>query len=733
MNDGKITSSHLKRSAVVYVRQSTATQVEHHRESTERQYALVDKALALGWRREQVSTIDDDLGLSGASAAHRGGFARMTAEVALSQIGIILGLEVSRLARNNADWYQLLDLCAMTDTLIGDADGIYHPGLYNDRLVLGLKGTMSEAELHVLRARLDGGIRNKAARGELRRGLPVGLVWGEQEGEVLLHPDEAVTACIRTVFERFDELGSVRRVWLWFRSEELDFPFRTVQLSETRWTAPSYHAIHSVLSNPVYAGAYVYGKTRKECYIDEHGQVKQRVRKLPQSEWSVFIPEHHKGYIDWTTYEANQARIGANTHPQRYQDGGGAVREGSALLQGLATCGHCGRRLRTHYRGKNHTPGYHCAGKNIVNGRGEYCLNVGGVQIDQAVSDTFLEVLRPAGIKAALIAAEQLEANRDAALEQWRLTVERTTYEAERAERRYLAVEPENRLVARGLEAEWERLLRELNKARDELARRETLQPKILSPQEHDAILTLGTDLKSVWNTDAITPRDRKELLHTLLEEVGIAVYRDEYRAHLTLRWCGGLLTELDVSLPRSRPATIRTDEKTVALVKRLAEHYPDAIIAGILNRQGRTTARGLRFTADLVGNLRRSWKIACFVPSDTNPDGELVNIKQASKILDIAPSTIHRWLSDGFIPGEQVTPGAPWQIRLTKELYDRFVDQTPEGYITMQEATKMLGVSRQTVLQRVKNGELNAVHVYKGRQKGLRIKVIDKQPDLFN
>ena len=731
-DSSKVKPAHLHRTAFVYVRQSTATQVEHHRESTERQYALVDKACALGWQRDQVSIIDEDLGLSGASATDRSGFARMTAEVALARVGIILGLEVSRLARNNADWYHLLDLCAMTDTLIGDADGLYHPALFNDRLVLGLKGTMSEAELHILRARLDGGIRNKAARGELRRGLPVGLVWGEEDGEVRFHPDEAVTSAIGTVFERFEEFGSVRRVWLWFRSEGLAFPLQSIQLRDIQWVAPTYHAIHSVLTSPVYAGAYVYGKTRHERYVDEQGRVRKRVRKLPRSEWGVLIPEHHEGYIDWATYEANQTRIATNIRPQPHQ-GGGAVREGAALLQGLATCGHCGRRLRTHYRGRNHTPGYHCAGKDIVDGRGVYCLNVGGVQIDEALTHVFLEALTPAGMQAALAAAEQLEANHDAALGQWRLAVERARYEAERAERRYRAVEPENRLVARGLEAEWERRLHELEQAEGELTRRETQRPKTLTPKERNAILALGTDLKRVWTAPTTTPRDQKELLRTLLEEVIIAVYRDEYRAHLILRWRGGLLTELDVNLPRSRPATVRTDEETVALVRRLATHYPDTVIAGILNKQDRTTARGLRFTANLVGNLRRHWKIPRFQPLAEPPDGELLNIKQAAKILGIAPSTIHRWLNDGFIAGEQITPGAPWQIRLTEELRNRFVDQAPAGYVTMQEATKILGVSRQTVLQRVKDGELDAVHVYRGRRKGLRINVIDNQTDLFN
>ena len=447
----KIQPTHRQRVAIIYLRQSTRHQLEHNRESTDRQYALVDRALELGWSREQIILVDDDLGISGDGTAERSGFSNMTAKAALGQVGIILGIEVSRLARNNAEWYRLLDLCAMTNTLIGDDDGLYHPAVFNDRLLLGLKGTMSEAELHIIRARLDGGIRNKAARGELRRGLPVGFVWGEADGEVLFHPDEALCGTIRTVFERFAELGSARRVWLWFRSEELSFPLQSNTLTEIRWVVPTYTAIHHVLTNPVYAGAYAYGKSRQERYVDESGAIRKRVRKLPREEWAVLIRDHHPGFVDWETYEANQTRLDQNTRPRPHQ-GGGAVREGAALLQGLATCGHCGRRLRTHYRGRNSAPGYHCAGKNVVNGRGVYCLNIGGVQIDAAVTEAFLAALDPAGLQAVVVAAEQLEADHDAALAQWRLAVERARYEAERAERRYRAVEPENRLVARGLE-----------------------------------------------------------------------------------------------------------------------------------------------------------------------------------------------------------------------------------------------------------------------------------------
>jgi DNA invertase Pin-like site-specific DNA recombinase len=303
----KINASHLRRRAFVYLRQSSAAQVEHNRESTKRQYALASRATELGWSSQQVTVIDEDLGLSGSGAVERSGFARLAAEVGLGHVGIVLGLEVSRLARNNSDWYRLLDLCGLTDTLIGDADGIYHPAMFNDRLLLGLKGTMSEAELHILRERLNGGIRNKAARGELRRGLPVGFVWGEKDGEVCFHPDESVRAVIRNVFIRFAELGSVRRVWLHLRSEGLSFPLQKHYGAAIRWVGPSYIAIYHVLTNPVYAGVYAYGKSRFEITLDASGLRKKRVRKLPVSEWRVLIQNHHEGYIDWTPSTIHRA------------------------------------------------------------------------------------------------------------------------------------------------------------------------------------------------------------------------------------------------------------------------------------------------------------------------------------------------------------------------------------------------------------------------------------------
>jgi DNA invertase Pin-like site-specific DNA recombinase len=732
---GKITASHLRRTAVIYVRQSTLAQVDRNRESTARQYDLVARAAALGWPRSGVQVIDDDLGVSGASTAGRSGFAQLAAQVGLGQVGIVLSLEVSRLARNNADWYRLLDLAGLTDTLIADADGVYHPALFNDRLLLGMKGTMSEAELHILRARLDGGIRNKAARGELRRGLPVGLVWGEADGQILQHPDEAVRGVIAAIFEQFPLRGSARGVWLWLKDQGLKMPLqRNVYdpTAEIVWVEPTYTAVHKILTHPVYAGAYVYGKTRFERYIDEHGTLKARRRVLPAGQWQVLIPGHHIGYIDWDTYQANQVRIGANTRPRAHQPGTGAVREGCALLQGLATCGVCGRKLAVYYDGPTKaTPGYYCATGSLVNGRGVFHMRIGGIAVQTAVVEAFLAALAPAALQACLAAAQQLEDGHDAALAQWRREVERARYTAAKAERRYRAVDPDNRLVARGLETEWEHALAELASAETELARREAARPKTLSPQERAAILALGDNLDQIWDAPTTTDRDRKQLLRTLLDEVNITLDREAGQAQLAIRWKGGAISELTVTTRRAQ-RRLRTDEDTIDLLRRLAVHYPDTLIAGILNRQGRRTARGLSFTASRVQSLRHHHNVPCHQPDDQPQEGPMLTVADAAAELGVAPSTLHRWLGDGFIAGEQLTPGAPWRIRLTDQLRALFVDNAPDGWVVMQDATKLLGVTRQTVLQRVKRGELQAVHVRAGRRKGLRINVSDPINTLF-
>jgi len=731
MNDNlQIQETHLRRSAYVYIRQSSPTQVLVNRESTDRQYQLSERAVQLGWSKTQIKVIDEDLAQSGSGVVLRNGFAQMTNEVALGQVGIIVCLEASRVARNNAEWYRLLDLCAVTDTLIGDLDGIYHPGLFNHRLLLGLKGTMAEAELHVLRLRLNGAIRNKAKRGELRRSLPVGLIWGEEEGQVIFHPDQAVTGAIRTIFEKYAELGSARQVWLWFESQGLLFPHECPN-GQILWIKPTYIAIHAVLSNPVYAGAYAYGKSRCERYVDETGHVRKRIRLLPMDQWAVLIPNHHPGFIDWATFERNQARMASNYHPGP-QQANGAVREGSALLQGLATCGRCGRHLLIYYLGKNSTPGYYCSSGRALNGRGVWCMRVGGVRVDRAVAETFLDAIAPAGLEAAIAAQDLGEAQDQAALKQFRLQVERARYEAERAERRFRSVEPENRLVARTLETDWENKLQEQKAAEAELARKEQEQRLQLTEEQREQIRALGSDLKRVWDAPTTTDRDRKDLLRSLLEEVRINVLPEESKAHLMLRWKTSAVSELDVVWRVPRQAPNRTDEETIDLLRRLAAHHPDSVIAGVLNTQGRKTAGGENFTTSRVASLRRSWKIPCYEPPAIPPDGELLSLQAAADQLGIAASTLLRWLNDGFIGGEQVTPGAPWRIRMTEELKALIVPEVPAGYVTVFQAMRLLGVSRQTIMQRVKRGELSVVHVRRGKQKGLRIRVLDNQPQLF-
>ena len=740
---GKITASHLSRTAVIYVRQSTLIQVERNTESTARQYDLVSRARQLGWPPEGIRVVDGDLGISGSVTGQRDGFEGMVAEVALGQVGIILALEVSRLARDNAAWYRMLDLAGVCDTLVADADGVYHPALFNDRLILGMKGIMSEAELHVLRARLEGGIRNKAARGELRRGLPVGLIWGEADGEICFHPNEAVTGVIGAVFGQFAVCGSARATWLWLRTQGLRWPLQKVAytrrgpgIPEITWVEPTYHAVHTTLTHPAYAGAYVYGRTRKERYLDPSGALRQRSRRLPRGQWEVLIPDHHPGFIDWDTYQANQARIGANIRPQASQPGTGAVREGAALLQGLATCGTCGRKLAIFYTGPAKcVPNYYCQGSaELVDGRGARHMSVGGQALDAAVAAAFLAALAPAALDACLQAARQIEDGHDTALAQHHRQVEQARYHAARAERRYRAVDPDNRLVARGLETEWEHALRAQADAEAELARRQAARPRTLTSAERAAILALGDDLGQVWDAPTTADKDRKQLLRTLLDEVNITLHRNDPGPHaaLVLRWKGGAISELTVPLRRRQPA-IRTSEDTISLIRRLAVHYPDAVIAGILNRQHRSTARGLSFTANRVASLRTHWRIPCHQPSnDTPAEGDLLNVTQAARQLNIAPSTLLRWLNDGFVAGEQVTPGAPWRIRLTNELRGMLADSAPEGWVPLAYATQALGISRQTVLQKVKRGELRAVLTRTGRRKGLRIEVPTRQDGLF-
>ena len=714
------------------------SQMVQHTESLARQYELRERAVALGWPAHQVVVIDADLGRSGAQAEGRRGFKELVADVGLGRVGIVLGIEVSRLARNNADWYQLLDLCAITDTLIADADGVYHPADFNDRLVLGLKGTMSEAELHLIKSRLTAGLKHKAAKGELRQGLPVGLDYDEDD-RVVITPDEAVREAIATVFRRFDELGSARQVLIRLREDGVLLPRRRNGSRRITWVSATYPAVHDLLTNPAYAGAFVFGRTRTEKRVDPAtGAVQSRDRLVAREQWEVLIPDHHPGFISWETYEANTARLRGNWRRPR-ELAGGAVREGRALLQGLLRCGRCGRIMQTGYSGTNgNCPRYVCARAKQLYAGEHVCQSIGGIRVENRVLDEMFAVLAPAALTATTQALAEADANYRRDLAVFELAVERARYEADRALRQFDNVEPENRLVARTLEKNLEAKLAAVRAAENDLAAQRVRRPVALTEQELAWIATAGADIRAIFEAPTTTVRERKQLVRAVIAEIGLTVHRQRRVADLRIVWQGGAVTELSMPMTKSGGHLRVTDEDTIALVQRLAQHYDDRAIAAILAKQKRRTATGLPFTRARVATLRATHGIPVYQPPpqpDVGPNDDVVvvTITEAEKQLGISRDTLYRWIREGFITAEQITPGAPWRIRIDQALRDRIQPEAPAGWLGLDEAAKALGVARQTVLHKVQRGQLQAVHVNRGRRKGLRIQVKPAQAGLFD
>ena len=737
MSSGKVTVSHRGRDACVYVRQSTPTQMVQHAESLARQYELRERAVGLGWPAHQVVVIDADLGRSGADATARTGFKELVADVGLGKVGIVLGLEVSRLARNNADWYQLLDLCAVTDTLIADADGVYHPGDFNDRLVLGLKGTMSEAELHLIRSRLTAGLKHKAAKGELRQGLPVGLDY-DLDDRVVLSGDEAVRAAISCVFDRFTELGSARQVLTTLREDGILLPRRRSGHPRITWAPATYPAVHDLLTNPAYGGAFVFGRTRTEKRVDPTGRLITRVRLLPMDQWEVLIPEHHPGYVSWEVWAANQARLRGNWRPP-LGHGGGAPREGRALLQGLLRCGKCGRIMQTGYSGPGgNSPRYLCGRAKQLYASDHGCQSIGGGRLEKTVLDQLFTVLAPAALSATAAALAEADSHYRTRLVVFEKNVERARYEADRARRQYDQVEPENRLVARTLEAALEAKLAAVRAAENDLATQTARRPVALTAAETAWITTAGADVRAVFDAPSTTTIERKQLIRAVIAEVVVSIDQQTRTAHLRVVWQGGADTEVAMAMTKRGGHPRVTDEDTVALLTRLAEHYDDTTIALILSKQHRRTATGLTWTKTRVKALRVARGIPAHHP-DTDPvggdghDDHVVTAEEAGRRLGVSKFTIYRWLREGFITGEQLTPAAPWRIRITPELRNLIRPDAPEGWLGLDQAAAALGLARQTVLHKVQRGELEAVHVTRGKRKGLRINVKPDHPGLFD
>lgn len=599
----KINTTHLQRQAYLYVRQSTLRQVLENSESTKRQYALRERAVALGWPLDRIVVIDTDLGQSGADS-DRLGFQKLVAAVGLGEVGVVLGLEVSRLARSSSDWHRLLEICALTDTLILDEDGLYNPASFNDRLLLGLKGTMSEAELHVLRARLIGGQRAKASRGELEMKLPVGLI-NNGTGKVVLDPDVQVQAAVRTFFETFHRTGSATRTVRSFREQGLLFPRRVSSgphQGELAWGPLLHWRALRVLKNPRYAGAFAYGRYQARRRPDG-----REVRTpLPREQWHTLIRDAHSGYISWDQFEDNLRHLHDNGQAYGADRRHGPAREGPALLQGLAVCGRCGGRMTVRYYVSHREvlPEYTCQRDGIEHAR-PICQRIVGGALDHAIGELLVETVSPLALEVALAVQDELEARTQEVDRMRRQQVERARYEAELAQRRYLRVDPDNRLVADTLEAEWNAKLRALAAAQEQYERQLAAEDGVLNANQRRQVMTLVTDFPRLWRDPATPQRERKRMVRLLLEDVTLT-RADEVVAQIRFR--GGATHTLRLPLPLSAPELRKTSSTVVAEIDRLIDEHTDAEIADILNARGLRPGVADRFSITIIYQLRMKY-----------------------------------------------------------------------------------------------------------------------------
>jgi len=651
----KIRATHLDRAAVIYVRQSTLAQVREHTESTMRQYALAEEAVALGWPADAVEVVDADLGVSGRSTEGRDGFKALVARVCLGEVGAVFGLEVSRLARSSADLSRLLELARLTDTLVIDGDGIYDLADFNDRLLLGLKGTMSEAELHLLAGRLQGAKLAAAQRGELRTPLPVGYVY-DDDGQVVIDPDEEVATAVADVFTTFTQAGSAYGVVAAFTGRR--FPRRAyggVWAGQVRFDRLTHSRVCGILSNPVYAGAYVFGRYRSRRTVTADGSVHTSIVELPREQWTVCIRDHHPGYIDWTTFEANAAQLTAN----RTNAGARPPREGTALCQGIIFCGSCGRAMSTRYADAH--PYYECAHSRADHVATPTCRSVRAATVDAAVTDALLAALAPDQLALALAAAGEVTARRARTIRAAELAAERARYAADRAERTFLACEPENRLVARSLESRWEARLVDLTGAETTLTGQRQAQTPLPPPEQLAAAVA---DMHTLWAATSTSDKDRKRLLRTLLGDVTLRPGDTPRQLRVGLRWKSGAATETTVQRMSAVTQWRRASPQTIELARELGPKMSNTELADALNAAGQRTGAGHRFDAKAACNLRHAHRIAS--PA-TLTDGELTPRVVANR-LKISTSTVHDWLTSGFLAARHAR-GGHWAITFTPDV----------------------------------------------------------------
>ena len=682
----KITADHLARGAFVYVRQSTADQLVHNQESLRRQYGLAGRAKELGWATVEV--VDDDLGRSGGGVT-RPGFERLLAAICEGRVGAVFAIEASRLARNGRDWHTLIEFCGLVGTIIVDEDGIYDPRQSNDRLLLGMKGTMSELELSLFRQRSQEALRQKARRGALFLGVAAGYVKTGHD-RIEKDPDQQVRAAVGIVFAKFAELQSVRQVHLWLREEGIALPTARHSAAEGRivvWRLPLYSTVHAILTNPVYAGAYTFGRTTNKVSVEEGRKRVRRGMRRALAEWDVLLKDQHEGYISWTEFERNQRVIADNATGKGGAVARGAARHGELLLAGLLRCGHCGRKMYVAYGGK--AGRYHCEGA-LVNHGAERCISFGGLRADQAVGAEVLRVLKPLGVDAAVRALEAQAGETSAARRQLELALQRARFEASHARRQYDAVDPTNRLVAGELERRWNEALQVVRGIESEIAAIEARKPAPLGQREREQLMRLGVDLELAWSHPAATSATRKRIVRAALSEIVVRVEAEHIE--MVLHWQGGDHTALKLKKNGVGKHRWTIPEDTLSLVRELARFMPDRQIARLLNRAGKPTGRGNGWTQARVRSFRSHHGIAVHRPDEWAQRGE-ITLEAAAQTMDVSVMTALRMVRRGIVKGRQICRGAPWAIeaedvaayRARNELQHPLTANSAQGCLNFQ------------------------------------------------
>jgi DNA invertase Pin-like site-specific DNA recombinase len=659
MLNAKIADHHLARQACIYIRQSTMAQVRLNQESTERQYNLANQAKSLGWTPEQIRILDGDLAQSGQQTTRRDDFKTLVSDVAMGQVGAIFSLESSRLARSNKDWHRLLELCAITKTLVFDGDGCYDPADFNDSLVLGMKGTFAQAELHIIRARLHGGKLNKAQKGELRFPLPVGLVFDGDK--IVLDPDQEVQGAVRAVFELFEQENTAYGVVQRFHQLGLLFPRRSyggTWNGKLIWGRLTHSRLLGVLANPSYAGTYVFGRYQSCKQIDPTGEICTRSRRMPEEQWRVVIADHHPGYITWERFLANRRRVAANrTNNEVFA---GPAREGLCLLQGLLFCGVCGHRLTVRYTGNRGLyPIYECNWRHRE-ALQPHRMCLPAKPLDDAISERLLTAVTPLTIKLALAALTNLEERDRVISAQWHRRIERARYEADLAERRYEEADPSNRLVASTLEKRWNDAMQRVLELKAELAHFERQTMHSVTAEQKQRILQLGRDFPRLWKAPTTSARDRKRILRLLIRDITVVKVPQPKLLHLQICWQGGATETIEVRQRPNYPEAIRYPDSFVAKIRTLAEQYDDKEIATRLNGERLTSATGKSFTASMINWIRHKHRI--FRPSP--PDGTL-NVSQVRARYRVSLWVVHYWIEHGIVPATQRKPNAPYAITI--------------------------------------------------------------------